>query len=118
VRLQKRNLNRLVKVLKQIVTKVLTMAIYLTRNCPNCKNFLDIAISRVSGGENTLAVSAVCICCGYKLDWKLIRGVLQKAFARDPVHQRMRGCRYSCGPELPPMRREHHPVLLLIKPGG
>jgi hypothetical protein len=116
VRLQKRNLNRLVKVLKQIVIKVLTMAIYLTRNCPNCKNYLDVAIPRVSDGENALAISAICICCEYKIDWKLIRGTLQKAFAPDPVRQNMRRC--SCKPELPPIRREHRAPLFLIKPGG
>jgi phage FluMu protein Com len=68
------NFNPLVKFLKQKVSKVLGVAIYLARTCPRCKHYLDIVIPRGSAGATAQTISAVCLCCPYQLHWKLIPG--------------------------------------------
>lgn len=110
------NFNRLVKFLKRMITKVVRVAIYLARACPKCKHYLDVVIPRVSAGETARAISAVCVCCRYQLDWKLLPGRLLQRGDRQSVRQRLQRAAYLHGSERASLRIKQRRTLLLIKP--
>jgi hypothetical protein len=50
------------------------MAKYLARTCPMCKGYLCVVIQEDQSDSPARAIDAHCLNCGWRLDWKLIRG--------------------------------------------
>ena len=100
--------NALVTLLKQNISKGISMARYLTHTCPRCKDFLGVVVREPSVGRTARSVRGFCLRCRYQLNWKLISGRL----FRHPVRSS-----YPHGSERPPIRAKQRRTLSLIKPG-
>jgi hypothetical protein len=49
------------------------MARFITRECPKCRGFFRLAISRLAKQPREHSITALCHVCGYKLDgWRMI----------------------------------------------
>jgi len=50
------------------------MAKYLYRTCPKCKDYLGVVVPEPPEPVTEVSIDARCLRCGFKLDWKVIRG--------------------------------------------
>ena len=50
------------------------MATYLARPCPRCNGYLGIVLREPGRNMPVRAVNGLCLKCGYRLAWIVIRG--------------------------------------------
>jgi hypothetical protein len=50
------------------------MAKYLQRTCPRCNGYLGIVIPERKAKMPVQAINGLCLKCGYRLAWVLVRG--------------------------------------------
>jgi len=52
----------------------LSMAKYLYRTCPKCKDYLGVVVPEPPEPVKEVLIDAHCAVCGFKLDWKVVLG--------------------------------------------